>query len=245
MNLYPEFKNKKIILTGVASGIGNAQARAFLDAGAIIFGADVQQNEAVEKLAQEANFHFAKVDVRSLQEITDWIKPILAKNQIDILVNTAGILDGFAPTLETSEEQWDNIFKSSVEDSSKEMHGGDICRSYSVNGYICPIKVFTSMSGNIDSGLLNRYLDSLPKHENEAEPRYNMFTWRNNNGLFTTAYFPRAEHRPSCYYAEGNAQILVSPGALDMGGLIVTPREEDFNKIDEETVRKIFNEVSF
>lgn len=141
--------------------------------------------------------------------------------------------------------QWDNIFKSSVEDSSKEMHGGDICRSYSVNGYICPIKVFTSMSGNIDSGLLNRYLDSLPKHENEAEPRYNMFAWRNNNGLFTTAYFPRAEHRPSCYYAEGNAQILVSPGALDMGGLIVTPREEDFNKIDEETVRKIFNEVSF
>lgn len=141
--------------------------------------------------------------------------------------------------------QWDNIFKSSVEDSSKEMHGGDICRNYSVNGYICPIKVFTSMSGNIDSGLLNRYLDSLPKHENEAEPRYNMFAWRNNNGLFTAAYFPRAEHRPSCYYAEGNAQILVSPGALDMGGLIVTPREEDFNKIDEETVRKIFNEVSF
>lgn len=141
--------------------------------------------------------------------------------------------------------QWDNIFKSSVEDSPKEMHEGDICRSYSVNGYICPIKVFISMSGNIDSGLLNRYLDSLPKHENEAEPRYNMFAWRNNNGLFTAAYFPRAEHRPSCYYAEGNAQILVSPGALDMGGLIVTPREEDFNKIDEETVRKIFNEVSF
>lgn len=141
--------------------------------------------------------------------------------------------------------QWDNIFKSSVEDSPKEMHEGDICRSYSVNGYICPIKVFISMSGNIDSGLLNRYLDSLPKHENEAEPRYNMFAWKNNNGLFTTAYFPRAEHRPSCYYAEGNAQILVSPGALDMGGLIVTPREEDFNKIDEETVRKIFNEVSF
>lgn len=141
--------------------------------------------------------------------------------------------------------QWDDIFKSSVEDNSAEMNGGDICRSYSVNGYICPIKVFTSMSGNIDSGLLNRYLDSLPKHKNEAEPRYNMFAWRNNNGLFTAAYFPRAEHRPSCYYAEGSAQILVSPGALDMGGLIVTPREEDFNKIDEETVRKIFNEVSY
>ena len=139
--------------------------------------------------------------------------------------------------------QWDNIFKSSVEDSSKEIHGEDICRSYSVNGYICPIKVFTSMSGNIDSGLLNRYLDSLPKHENEAEP--SMFAWRNDYGLFTAAYFPRAEHRPSCYYAEGNARLLVSPGALDMGGLIVTPHEEDFNKIDEETVRKIFNEVSF
>nr|WP_321315667.1 3-oxoacyl-ACP reductase [uncultured Ligilactobacillus sp.] len=146
MNLYPEFKNKKIILTGVASGIGNAQARAFLDAGAIIFGADVQQNEAVEKLAQEANFHFAKVDVRSLQEITDWIKPILAKNQIDILVNTAGILDGFAPTLETSEEQWDNIFNTNLKSIFRitnlvlpqmlEQHHGVIVNMASIAGMV-------------------------------------------------------------------------------------------------------------
>lgn len=141
-------------------------------------------------------------------------------------------------------EQWDNIFKSAIEDSSAKMYGGDICKSYSINGYICPIKVFTSLSGNIDPDLLNQYLDSLPKHENETEPRYNMFAWRRDNGMFTIAYFPRKEHRPSCYFAEGARQILVSPGALDMGGLIVTPRKEDFDKIDEKEIRKIYNEVS-
>lgn len=140
--------------------------------------------------------------------------------------------------------QWNEIFKSAVEDDTAGMKSGDVCKAYSVNGFACPIKVFTSLSGNIDTVLLFRYLDSLPVHEGEPEPRYNMFAWRDDEGRFICAYFPREAHRPSCYFAEGEEQILVSPGALDMAGLIVTPREEDFRKINEADITRIYKEVS-
>lgn len=140
--------------------------------------------------------------------------------------------------------QWNEIFKSAIEDDTAGMQSGDVCKAYSVNGFACPIKVFTSLSGDIDTALLFRYLDSLPAHEGEPEPRYNMFAWRDDEGRFICAYFPREAHRPSCYFAEGEEQILVSPGALDMAGLIVTPREEDFRKINEADITRIYKEVS-
>lgn len=140
--------------------------------------------------------------------------------------------------------QWNEIFKSAIEDDIAGIQSGDVCKAYSVNGFACPIKVFTSLSGNIDTALFFNYLDSLPVHEGEPEPRYNMFAWRDDEGRFICAYFPREAHRPSCYFAEGKEQILVSPGALDMAGLIVTPREEDFRKINEADITRIYKEVS-
>ena len=140
--------------------------------------------------------------------------------------------------------QWNEIFKSAIEDDTAGMQSGDVCKAYSVNGFACPIKVFTSLSGNIDTALFFNYLDSLPVHEGEPEPRYNMFAWRDDEGRFICAYFPREAHRPSCYFSEGEEQILVSPGALDMAGLIVTPREEDFRKINEADITRIYKEVS-
>ena len=140
--------------------------------------------------------------------------------------------------------QWNEIFKSAIEDDIAGIQSGDVCKAYSVNGFACPIKVFTSLSGNIDTALFFNYLDSLPVHEGEPEPRYNMFAWRDDEGRFICAYFPREAHRPSCYFSEGEEQILVSPGALDMAGLIVTPREEDFRKINEADITRIYKEVS-
>ena len=141
-------------------------------------------------------------------------------------------------------KDWKRIFKSATEVSNRVINDHDICREYTVDEYVSPIHVFTSMSGIIDEELVNSYLDSLYKEDEEPEPRYNLFAWRNDDGLFTVAYFPRSEHRPSCFYESGEKQILVSPGALDMSGIIVTPREEDFRKIGEQDIRRIFKEVS-
>jgi ribosomal protein S18 acetylase RimI-like enzyme len=56
--------------------------------------------------------------------------------------------------------------------------------------------------------------------------------------------FPRKKHRPSVFFREGNARIVVSPGVIDMGGLVITPLEKDFEKLDGAAVRGIFREVS-
>ena len=55
---------------------------------------------------------------------------------------------------------------------------------------------------------------------------------------------PRRKHRPDAYYREGDERILISPGMVDMGGLIITPVEKDFNAIDAEQIGNIFKEVS-
>jgi hypothetical protein len=60
-----------------------------------------------------------------------------------------------------------------------------------------------------------------------------------------TAYlFPRGKHRPACFYAEGEQRLVVSPGAIDMAGVVVVPEREHFDKIDSEIVAAIFSEVS-
>ena len=56
-------------------------------------------------------------------------------------------------------------------------------------------------------------------------------------------YRRRNRSRPDCYFAEGSEQMLISPGALDMAGVIVTTRQEDFDKITEEKVASIIKEV--
>ena len=55
--------------------------------------------------------------------------------------------------------------------------------------------------------------------------------------------FPRRKHRPDCYSKEGDEQYLISPGALDMGGLLILPRQTDFERIDERLLMEVMKEV--
>jgi hypothetical protein len=61
---------------------------------------------------------------------------------------------------------------------------------------------------------------------------------------WTVYLFPRKLHRPSCFYAEGEEQLLISPGAIDMAGVVVVPHREHFDRVDAERIEKIFSEVS-
>lgn len=114
MNLYPEFEGKVVVITGVASGIGFEQAKAFLDAGAKVFGADILNGGQVYELNEHGDFTFTKCDVSNLQSIEAWLNPIVENYTIDILVNTAGILDDYTPTLATTEKLWDQILDTNL-----------------------------------------------------------------------------------------------------------------------------------
>ena len=98
-----------------------------------------------------------------------------------------------------------------------------------------------------DAGEIARWfyciVDELPRAESDAEPMMNIVCTF-ERGTFTVFIFPRARHRPASFFAEGEARLIVSPGAIDMAGVIVTPRREDFARLDGARVEAIFAEVS-
>ena len=79
--------------------------------------------------------------------------------------------------------------------------------------------------------------------EVEGEPLVNVVCSHGEEG-FRTIFFLRRSHRPSHYFREGDEQILISPAAVDIGGLVVTPHERDFNRVDAPTLEAIYREVS-
>ena len=97
--------------------------------------------------------------------------------------------------------------------------------------FLVPAFVIISKSEDSDEELFHRLYRSMPMRGDESEPMMNIIAWRKGDE-FISVVIPREKHRPDAYFAEGEAQMMVSPGALDMAGLIITPREEDFNKIN-------------
>lgn len=81
------------------------------------------------------------------------------------------------------------------------------------------------------------------RQPDDEEPMMNVIAFVEDNH-YLLHIFPRKAHRPRQYFMEGKKQMLVSPGALDMAGLIITPREEDFLNITKEDIEDIYSQVS-
>lgn len=92
---------KKVLITGVSSGIGKAQAELFLKKGFRVYGLDKDQAPQLE-----GDFHFLQLDLRSdLQKLYDGVE------QVDILCHTAGILDAYKPLLESDAKTFHDLFQ--------------------------------------------------------------------------------------------------------------------------------------
>ena len=107
--------------------------------------------------------------------------------------------------------------------------------------FLVPAFVIISKSEDSDEELFHRLYRSMPMRGDESEPMMNIIAWRKGDE-FISVVIPREKHRPDAYFAEGEAQMMVSPGALDMAGLIITPREEDFNKINLDKATALLRE---
>lgn len=93
----------KVLITGVSSGIGLAQARLFLKNGCAVYGVD--KSEAPD--IQEENFHFLQLDITgNLAALFDVV------SDVDILCNTAGILDAYKPLLAISDDEIADVFQT-------------------------------------------------------------------------------------------------------------------------------------
>ena len=113
-----------------------------------------------------------------------------------------------------------------------------------MNSYISPTTLFLvskDREGVLE--LFERLYDLLEIKQEEYEPRINLLTWVNQEE-WIICLFPRESSRPSCYYAEENDKILISPATVEMSGLFITPLESDFLKVTAKDLQKIWQEVS-
>lgn len=85
------------------------------------------------------------------------------------------------------------------------------------------------------------YLKNL--QPDEDEPMMNLIAFT-SGGKYVLHVFPRKSHRPRQYFETGKRQLLISPGALDMAGLMITARTVDFDKIRKEDIEDIYSQVS-
>ena len=113
-----------------------------------------------------------------------------------------------------------------------------------MNSYISPTTLFLvskDREGVLE--LFERLYDLLEIKQEEYEPRINLLTWVNQEE-WIICLFPRESSRPSCYYAEENDKILISPATVEMSGLFITPLESDFLKVTAKDLQTIWQEVS-
>ena len=112
-----------------------------------------------------------------------------------------------------------------------------------IDEYPCPAFVIRAKDPKSSVRLFNLLYGAMSIPEGDDEPMMNIVSWRQDDDLLTVV-FPRGKHRPDCYYGEGAAQRIVSPGALDMAGLIITPRAADFEQLDAEEALAILQECA-
>ncbi|MBR1837997.1 MAG: DUF4922 domain-containing protein [Bacteroidaceae bacterium] len=119
-----------------------------------------------------------------------------------------------------------------------------------LTGYACPAFVVESDADAPSSYLLEKLIHLLAQKQKLAEPDVNVLCWREAGGVaepdrLITIVFPRRKHRPDIYFRDPSAGgLLISPGAVDMGGLIITPREEDFRQLTAKQAVAILREVT-
>ncbi len=77
----------------------------------------------------------------------------------------------------------------------------------------------------------------------DHEPMMSVAGFRDGN-KWLLVVFPRAKHRPEAFFRQGADRVAVSPAIIEMGGVLVTPLEKDYERLDESVVEGIFREVS-
>lgn len=118
------------------------------------------------------------------------------------------------------------------------------CRIEAIDNYLRKALIMTGS----DKDILEQWFqeifellkDLIPSN---PEPMLNILTlWTGNE--WQVIIFPRKKHRPDQFYLEGDDQILLSPASVDFGGVLITPREADYYKLNEAIITDIFKQVT-
>jgi len=138
----------------------------------------------------------------------------------------------------------DNEYNFLKESLGNRLIDTETLRVFSVENYLRRLFILESSDMEaLDRAFMqfhNAFAEISPAGE---EPMMNIEAWF-ENGEWRVILFPRAKHRPSVFYAEGDRHMLLSPAAIDMGGVCTTPLEKDFRKITKDNLVEIYAEVT-
>lgn len=129
-----------------------------------------------------------------------------------------------------------NKYKSRELVNEEEIHISQI------NGYLRNTIVLESEYREPIDYFFSKVYNQLPIDQESNEPMMNILANYQNDKYRLTLFF-RDKQRSSHFYKEGDDRIMVSPASVEMGGLVVTPREEDYLKITKDDLKEIFNET--
>lgn len=128
--------------------------------------------------------------------------------------------------------------------SKREVCTEGVAILYRLENFLQPMFVLLSGTKEDSIFLFSRLYGLLPVKEGGYEPMMNVITWYENDHWVTCIY-PRKTLRPSCYYAEGEGNILLSPASVEMAGVFAVPLEKDFDKITSNDIAEVLREVCF
>lgn len=121
---------------------------------------------------------------------------------------------------------------------------GDYYSVFTLKNYLRRILVLQASDLKLLSGLFEQTLAILKSvQQTSEEPLFNIHCWF-DNCQWTVCLFLRRQLRPWQFFAEGNEKILFSAGAVDMAGIIIAPRSEDFQKYTPELITDLYRQVS-
>jgi ATP adenylyltransferase/5',5'''-P-1,P-4-tetraphosphate phosphorylase II len=117
---------------------------------------------------------------------------------------------------------------------------------YSLTRYIRNGFILEATTEEGACSLFKRIYDTLSHCIGDGmEPRMNIFCRYRDTTGWQVVVIPRSRHRPDRFYATGEEQILTSPGAADIGGVFITSRREDFEKLTPGILRDIYGQISY
>lgn len=138
----------------------------------------------------------------------------------------------------------DDEFHQIKNEYGKVIYENDDLSFYAIDDGLRKFVSIECLDKDLVVNTFNRFYKTYSELMNEKqEPMINLVSFYEEEYGWRVIIFLRAKHRPAVFFAEDESKMLVSPAAIDLGGVCVFPREEDFNCITKEIIADIFKEV--
>ena len=139
----------------------------------------------------------------------------------------------------------ENYYKELIEKHSSVLLKDEIVEAYQIEEKFLNFISIRSQNKQKIIKLTRKVIQQLQSYKySKEEPLLNVISLFDEDN-WNVFIFPRKAHRPKQFFAEGESQLLISPASVDMAGLLITPRKEDFGRLSKSEIHDIYSQVLY